>query len=338
MTPLNITDKTGKTGKKVRGVCAAAGWLPVLLAVFSAGCAVSPPAATDAAPREPGHALEGGPLAEALKLTEKERQILSAVVDRDRQLDETGLYMMLARTAKLPELNAEQFKALDQPDYANLLQRPQHYRGRPIRLPARIYTVKRISPGHGLTPSMWWPPDRPVWILDCLVPAEPPGRTADQPIRVLSIVEPAFCQTSGQAPPEEQTSYNVQAERVDLAGVFYKVYRDKDHQGDDRDFPVVLTWQLTPAGWDLASPLPMPPKIMLIFGGVILLALVYIFLKLHTRKARRIQARTVGESPPAAPRRGDENDSSANVDPLLREAVRRYKEESKNKDAANRNG
>jgi len=227
---------------------------------------------------------------EGLELTEKERIILDAVRDRTRQCHETGLYMMLAKTARLPEPSEDDLAGLDRPAYRNLLRSPQRYRGRPIRLTVQVQSIRRLAPGKGLSFSRFWPQDKPIWGMDCLnADAKDPYL---QPLRVFTTADPSELLPSPKQLDEDGTGYyRGKGPKVELVGVLYKVYTamsrgDERRPQELRDYPIVLAWYLLPEAKLHGTPMGMLP-VMVMFAIILVLAGLFIYLRRLTARQRR---------------------------------------------------
>ena len=185
---------------------------------------------------------------ETLRLTDAESMALAVVADRTSQLDEPAFTILLGRVAKLPAMEGRRLVyGLDHPAYRSLLARPWEYRGRSMQMtvtPANVggIYVRKMLPGKDFTPTRHWTiQDGPIWKIYCF--------NADS---VNPIMEPmvVFSTTAPVAlgEPDEVQSDGTEVfggrRRLDIAGVFYKIYRQKDRQGTWRNYPVVLAWQI----------------------------------------------------------------------------------------------
>ena len=277
---------------------------------------------------------------ESLKLTEKEQRALSAVRDRSTQLDETAFYMLLRKAHRISEIGEQKLRALDRPAVGNLLRHPERYRGWAIRIPLRVHRVEKLTVGDGLTPSLYWPADRPVWKMSCIDARSDDPLTG--PVLVFSAVEPTALGEPDAVGDQGERVYHP-GRTVKLAGIAYKVWRSKDLDGNVRDFPVVMGWRT-----DAPSPKQTKTKPGLSFSGyhaaalVAILLMVYLMLRRYTERRRRDASRVSYRSPPEqlAPKRGEPPDTDEEaqreqppeVDPLLRDAAEQYRKEKGDED------
>jgi len=305
----------------------------IVVAILAAGdklcaqdAAPTPPAADTApafAPMDPLPTAAG--IAEGLELSEAERQALVQVLDKPSQLDEPGLYVMMRRAAALPKLSDDQWEALDQVAYVNLLHRPQDYHLRPIRMEVHVNRVKEISAGEGLTSySRWWPRSRSAWDVACVVPTRANPYATTQPLTAISVVQPDIKQEPDELGPDGQELYFVPGPKLELAGVFYKVHQRRDLDGNLREYPVLIVWQTR-----RLADLPAPTNWTKTMAAVIIM-LVAVLAIVFMRIKRQIRA--IKAPPQRAPsERPDEDrepieDEDRQVDPLLQQAAKDYEE------------
>jgi hypothetical protein len=295
-------------------------YTPGIFAVLTA-CLAVPVAAQTSAPAaqtRPTGALKIVPAAtleEGLAFDKDETIAIAAVRDRISQLDETPFYMMLHHVATLPAISDAQYAALDMPSYANLLAEPARYRARPMRMTVLVVRVRKIFPERGMSNTPYWPKDRCVWRMDCL--------NADstdpvmQPVIVFSTMEPAELGDGRPGPDADVTEYPYPGSpKARIAGVFYKVQTDADLSGVRRDYPVILGSQvvrLTPFGY--TSPWP---KEALLVGGVAVLGVAFVALRIRVRRAK-------GESRRRRPRREPPGVADVPVDESLQKAAKDFR-------------
>jgi len=264
-------------------------------------------------------------IAEGLELSETELQALVQVLEKPSQLDEPGLYVMMRRAAALPKLSEDQWEALDQVAYVNLLQRPQDYHLRPIRMEVHVNRVTEIAAGEGLVSySRWWPRNRPAWEFACVVPTRANPFATIQPVQVISVVAPDIQRKPDKLGPGGEDLYYVPGPKLELAGVFYKVHRRLDVEGNLRDYPVLIVWQARPLA-DLPAPADWTKTMAaVIIMLVAVLAIVFMRIKRQIR-AIKAQPQRVPSEPPDEDREPME-DEDQQVDPLLRQAAKDYEE------------
>ncbi len=287
--------------------------------------------ATRPAPRDALEQIE-----RILELDRREKLILSDVQDHSRQLDEPGLYLMLAKTARLGQLTDEQFRQLDQPAYRNLLKKPRRYRGMPIRMSVRAYAVKKLhaGAGGGLSPSRYWPRDKTVWRMDCL--HAPEGQTRrKEPVRIFSVADPAEMLGEPDKIENGEMIYS-SGRRLALAGVFYKVYKGGTRKDKQADSPVVvlLAWQFRSGSGGLFMQTASHPIVITAIAAAVLLAGGYIIVRRRISRIRRAQTaqreyRPRRHEPP--PREQAPAPEDDNIDPLLKEAVEDFQREARRK-------
>jgi hypothetical protein len=238
-----------------------------------------------------GEALTNG----IVKLADGEWKLWELTVSRPHRLWEDMLYIMLSKTAALPPVSDGKFQEFDRPAYASLLEDPTRYVRlpvRPIAMSVRVVRVYKLLPGGGgeMGFSEYWPREKPVWRIECLnAQAAAP---AAQPLIVLSTVDPGALlprpdqKHEGDGQPRIEykgvgPSY-AQLPLLELAGIFYKVHRTADEQGEQRDFPVVLAWHLMKKGSGAAS--PRIAQAAIIFLVIVAGAALFIFFKRRLKR------------------------------------------------------
>ena len=287
---------------------AAVGALMVTLLIAPAGeaddaaSAAAAPAAT--APAEP--ALDQ--VERILTLTKAERSSLIVAQSRPTQLSDSALTMMLARTAALPALSDEEFRSLDRPSFRNLVKAADRWSARPIRLTVYVWYVQELTAGTPgeIAASREWPQGKKVWRMDVTDAdgSDPRG----QALRIFSVVDPF---AAGVLP---KPSHNVDGElqyrrkvpKVELAGVFYKVWQAEDRDTEQRSqrdtgkgtitlnptmrsYPVVLVWQFGGGGgWTINTGRYGAGAWAMLIGGLALLGLVFFMMRRVTRVRRRM--------------------------------------------------
>jgi hypothetical protein len=313
------------------------------------------PAGPNAPASRPGTETKSVPsyahrLAEAIRLTPRERVVFDAVRDRIGALDETGLYAMLAVAARAPEPDAIEWDELDAPAYVNLLRDPARYRAAPMKTRLRVYHARKLLSGAGLGFDPHWPATQPVWEMDCVWSDAPNSR--DKPLKVFSIVNPdEYLGEPDQEAPDGEKTYE-QGPEIRAAALFYKVLtrleRGSKEQGpraEARDYPVLMAWKITHTtgvwqigGWGAGSRLgqllPLIILLIVLLGG-------FVFMKRRLARARA--APTGPYRPPRRPAdRQDARESKGGdrhpepegpVDPDLAAAVEDYLHETRGDDA-----
>ena len=272
---------------------------------------------------------------DAIELSERERIALEAVRDRTTSLDETALYMMLAKAGKRAEPVS--------PAYRDLLAHPGRYRGEAIRLTLQVDTVRKLLPEEGLPVTPYWPKDRPVWRLECLNPAA--GRPRDEPVVVLSVVAPTLLPRPDQIADNGDQLFHEPGPMIELTGVFYKVYQART-RGDARDpaawrdFPVIVAWQLAPVaghGTDWRQSRTILIVLIILAAGLAVLFLRRLIK--HQARPRLAQLPRRAAAPSTdqqdAGRGPEEN---AEIDPLLKEAAEDYRRKRQSGDGKDNQG
>lgn len=323
----------------------------VLLLAAACPAADTRPATTAAAATRENPALTQG----IIKLTPSEWELWEVDVSRPTELAVTegpdGLksifYTVLSKTAALPALPGEQLEALDRPAHANLLKDPYRYVRLPVqavRMRVKVGRVYKLLPGKGLAPyPERWPADKPVWQLACYDAAAKVAE--EQPIIVYSTVDPGgllprpatvgednglpYHQYTGRPPAFDNLP------QLELAGIFYKVYSGSD-KGVERNWPVVMAWQLRKsAGKPPGLHVGWPAIIVAAFAAA---AILFWYIQRTVRRAKEAGVRPTrprrGLQIPE-PRTGGEGEEAAEVDPKLREAVEKYRQEKQGKDGQN---
>jgi len=282
---------------------------------------------------------------EALKLTEKEFVALSAVRDRVGQLDETAFKMLLSKAAGLAQVEGQELQIIDRPAAVNLLRHPERYRGWPVRLTLRAHKVHKVVGGKDLSASVYWPAGRALWQVGCVDPQS--NFPADNPLLVFSIVEPTVLGEPDKIVGEDERLYYAHRDaRVNVTGYFYKVWRQRDTEGNVRNYPVIVAWRLDKPAEQSATPRAQKPAEWRIYIMIVLLLILLMAYALAKRFFRRqggrknpseyqpmrFDIKMPDEDEPAESEQG----AAQSVDPLLREAAEEYRKEREGPDAPNR--
>ena len=283
-----------------------------------------------------------------LALTPAERDALAVALVREGQMMDSILYPLLAKTASLPELTAEQRDALPRPPYASLLAQPGSYAARPVRLRVIVLIARVIKAGSdelGATPD--WPQGQQVWILDGFV-AEG-DNSIDRPIRILSVTNPFKQLGQNRRLEGDEWHFSKPGPQVEITGVFYKVWQAETRESDQRSrqsrsgtvgleqtkrFPIVLAWQFgTPvqtasgssdlmllAGWGVA-----------LAGAMVLVVLLVITMRRSQQRRRAAQAdphRWWGDYQPRRHTDADDEPDAQeddDIDPAVKAAAEAYR-------------
>lgn len=292
------------------------------------------PAATEPTTRSaPAGAL--GQIENILEPDRKEKLIVSDVQDYSTQLDEPALYLMLSKAARLPTLSGKQFDQLDQPSYHNMLNKPRRYRLLPVRITVMAYAVKKLhtGPDGGLSPSPHWPKDKPVWRIDCL---HAPGgdERRKEPMRIFSVADPTEILGEPDRTEAGELIY-APGRRLDIAGVFYKVYSGSTVEGKRGNFPVVIAWQYRSGAGGLFVETATHPIVVTALAGVALLAGGYLVIRRHISRIRRARSAPREYRPKRdtaeEPGRQSPSPETDYVDPLLKEAVEEHRKQARHK-------
>lgn len=205
---------------------------------------------TALAPAQPASAPASSPVEELynrLRLTDRDRQILTSVRDGRKTPESTGWYLMLDRTARLPDVPRQAWDRVDAPAAENLLRSPDRYRYQPLRLNVLVYAVEELTIENGkITASPYWPADKPVWVLYCT--ADQPSADDPPSLLVYTTQPPNLLGEPNQTEPDGKKLYT-SGQRIELLGVFFCLVRQPS-RGDDQqgptptNYPVVLAWQL----------------------------------------------------------------------------------------------
>jgi len=289
-----------------------------------------------------GHLLpEIAEVYRALAWSDQEKNILASVNDYDRQWRETAFFTVMRRVRTVRRLSADAFKSLDRPSYSSLLIDPGRHRARPVRLSVRVYTVARLQPGKHFTASARWTlSDGPIWRMDCgnATIRQP----ADEPLSVFCAFDPISLLGKPYKVDENGRAIYRGGQRADIAGVFYKVYRDME-RGDSqhaprmRNYPIVLAWQISrPLG--LVGPASADPTTVAVIIILVMLAAVYFILRRTIKRAaahrarrresyRPLRSREMQDQPPGKAQPEDQGDRPGDIDPMLKAASEQYRKE-----------
>ncbi len=277
-------------------------------------------------------------MADRLAITGMERTVLEAVRDGIKQIDETGLYVGLgiaARAAGNIQLDPDEWSQLDRPAYVSLLAEPKLWRGRPVQATVSIFRVTKLMSGNGLNYSDFWPKDHPVWRMDGVL--SDGQAAADQPIIVLSVVNPAEFLGRGQPGTGKAEMEYTKGPRVRVAAVFYKDLLDTDRKGAVRLYPIVIAWQLSRGDEFFARYAGPPDGLITKLAPVVIMLAVLAggFYLLRRRMTQMRQSRFQGpryqplRSPAtsAGARDAPIDPADRHVDPELAAALEQYRHE-----------
>jgi hypothetical protein len=292
-------------------------------------------------------------IAQRIVLTDVERTVLDVTRDNTASLQETGLYAMLgvaSRAKQQVKLDDLEWDQLDRPAYVNLVHDPKRYRATPMRFRVKISHVWKQSPGVGLAFSPMIPKDLTVWQMDGVWSDAPYER--EKPLRLYSLVDPAAYIGQPSTIDRDQTRIYKHAPEVRVAGLFYKIYTDKDRDGALRDYPVVMVWQMSrtmPAwgggggDWDFSQLARLAPLVLLVavMGGAFYLTRRRLAkMRAADRRAggalasprQRREPNAGARDAPDADRKDDEPPDQP-VDPELTAAVEGYLRDREDEDA-----
>lgn len=226
--------------------------------------------------------LNRRPVEQGLGLDEQQRRLLEQVFDHSSRFSDPALAVLLARAAEMAPLSLPQLRGeLDLVAYRNLLNDPSRYRARPIRLVLQAARVRRMQEQE-IVP---WPrqPGQDLWWLECFdaTTSHPQGR----PLILLSIAEPPLPKgkddgQGGQLHPNLPS--------LEAAATLYKIYSTVDRDGQSRDYPLLLSWQLlgaqpeaSPGGMKLTQ-----SQVMMLVGLMIMLLFSLMFYRRNLRRVR----------------------------------------------------
>lgn len=254
---------------------------------------------------------------QALRLSDREKQILASVRDGNSQLDEAGLYVTLRRAAMLPVGQATLDKA-DSVPVDNLLARPERYRGQLIRMDVRVWRVQKWQ--SELTPTIWWG-RRPIWRLDCTIR----GAGRDDPSAGVPVMLLLTQLPEGYREGEFRTGPSAR-----VAGLFYKTVqlRKDGPQGEgspeSRLYAVLAGNALYASqGSDAGDGLLSSPMTYIIAGLLLLMVVGFIFAR---RMAARRPVRPWRQY--ASPQTGESQElADGPVDEELARQVRQFQQE-----------
>jgi hypothetical protein len=182
-----------------------------------------------------------------LKLTDAQADAYRlAVLRKDRIDDPVALTLFLRKMVNLPKLTPDELDNLDRPAMRNLLTNPQRYAGQPIRLRVLVNRVWKWQPGvdFGATQD-WTRGDGPVYQYEGYN-AEA-NQPSDEPICILSPLDPNVVLAGHRSKDGNQGERIYDIPRVQVAGVFFKVFSGRDMAGRSRDYPLIIAWQMRAA-------------------------------------------------------------------------------------------
>ncbi len=269
-------------------------------------------------------------LVDRLGYTEVEKTVLGATRDGVRQIDETGLYVMLGvagRAAGNLQFDPQEWSQLDRPAYTSLLAQPKRWRGHPLEIKPVIFRVTKMTSGKQLNYSGFWPKERPVWRLDGVIGGE------SQPVIVYSVVNPNKYLGKGKPGKEEDQTDFERGQAIRAAAIFYKDVIDTDCKGKTRHYPIMMAWLLSdedevlvPLGSSNDSASKMTAAAILL----VIMAAGFYFLRRRMTQSRQKQPGGPKYKPlrDEAATKNDVDDSPEEyVDPELAAAVEQYRHE-----------
>ena len=269
--------------------------------------------AVEPAPQE----TTADPISRLLASAPHEQMLLDSVADGSSRYDEPAFYLLMSKLSVLPKLAAESLRDLDQPAFANLIRYPDRYRYWPVRMKAHVLLATKLTTGQGLSPSRYWPPDKPLWRMECLI-----SHGGGDQAAIIFSASPPDIGTWTRISSEGQYVYASRPE-VEVAGVFYKLLRatsrgDNTQPASSRLYPIILCWQMAPihAGSQEASG-DLRPAVLFVGGLAMVLLIGWMMVR-----ANRIRRR-MNEPHPWPPRHDNPPPATdaADVDPLLKKAA-----------------
>lgn len=261
---------------------------------------------------------------------------LGAVRDNTTQWRETAFYLLLGHVSKLPALKAKDLDALDQPAYQSLLDEPRRYRCRQVRMKVRVYRVRKLTSGKGMGPEVGWPRGKVAWRLICTTSLPKPVN--NNAMTIFSTVEPPPLGKPSRVSRDGERWYDNGCE-LDVAAVFYKTYRDKEKNGGAvRSYPLLVARSVMPArgGVSFGSP---PSGLLLAALAIAALGMTYYIVRRRVKAMRRKGAEKYG-SVRQLRELQDQRDVAVDddIDPLLKIAAERYRQERRHDDATDSQG
>lgn len=270
---------------------------------------------------------------------------LGAVEDEVSQWQETAFYMLLDRAGSLGKLREKDFHKLDQVAYRNLLREPTRYRCRPMRMRVCVFRVLEMTPKTGLGRSRIWPRDRSVWrIYGAHADAE---KYYQEPITIYSTVEPTRLGTVTGVARDGEKRYK-HGPVIEVACVFYKLYKAREKEsGATRLYPLLLAWQMKPAGGGGGIGGGFDPKMIVAACLIGVMGLIFYFVRRHVKRLRKaagpiVEYKSHRDAVDDDEADGDEKtfdaDDDGCVDPLLKAAADQYEKERQSEDGTNCQG
>ncbi len=297
---------------------------PVRAQTQPASGPTSAPQTTPQRPDAPTPHGNAGPVAKVfhtLKLTYRDKQILTGIRDGLSSPESTGLYFMLAKVADLPEISPDRWSRFDAPAPDNLLRNPDRYRYQPLRLTVLVYGVQKLSVENGLlTTSPYWPVDKPVYAVYCTADDE------DAPPLLLYAPQPP----PGLGKPDEVTPDGQQiylrGPRFRTLGVFFNIVRRQSRGSEDAppqmtDYPFLLAWQFRRASLAEGYSWRHFSFAGLIAVGIALFVVGFIVLKRQLKKGKDREGGLFRNYKPLRDAE-DDRPGQGPVDPDLVDAVR----------------
>jgi len=249
-----------------------------------------------------------------------------------RQIDETGLYVMLgvaARAAGNLQMDPAQWSQLDRPAYSSLLAEPKRWRAHPLQATAAIYRVRKMKSGEGLNYSEFWPKDRAVWRLYGVLGDDRGLPDDERPIIIFSVVDPIDYLGAGKpGKAKGQTEYKGDR-NVRVAAIFYKNLIGTERDGPERQYPVVMAWGLSRGGAVNVQD-GMLTRLVPVVILLIAMAAAFYFLRRRMTQLRKKEAHGPRYKPlrdeivPGAAEDDDDDSSGRHVNPELAAAVEQY--------------
>lgn len=270
-------------------------------------------------------------IAKAIEFSPQEQAILSGIADGTTTLEDDKIMpVMLAHVAEIPALKRPEFSMLENPPARVLRQHPDEFRGLPIRMELLVSQSRQITPGDGMAVSSYWPKDKPVWLLSGLSVNTPDPHS--NPLVIISTVDPTeiLGTPDGREAQGRVNNYKNSPRRIEVAGLFYRIWRSNSQEAGPMDYPVILAWQINNvAAVSPTAALTGPTGITI--GLVLLLAFFYLWWRFRGRVSttpRPTFLSQIRQQRQQAQRDLDqEPDEFIPVDPALAQAAQQYLKE-----------
>ncbi len=266
-------------------------------------------------------------VAGAMTFSPEEVAALSDITDRTEALgNDRLLLLMLSHVAKIPPLGPKEFNSLEPASVRAMEEAPDVFRGAAVRMDVRVFDAEKLSPGHGMDYSLYWPKDAVLWKLRCTSPSAMPAHAA-RPLIILSTVDPVSVLGKPRdiSPDGRILRFDEGGVATEMGGVFFKLCRAPADDGGERYYPVLLAWLFRPTPQAVQGSGDWMTPAMLLAMALVLAFFCWRYLRGRIARSKAHWQEQLQRVSAAA--ESGEDYSHERVDPALLQAAEAYFEE-----------